>query len=848
MGQFTIQNAFNKGEISPKLHARSDISHWKGALARAVNMLTFRQGGARKRPGTVDFGPARTNDDQARLVSFVFSRDESYTLEFTGDQKCRVWSPLSGLTPVIFDIPWLPQDYRELHFSQAADKLYVYHELYPTREIRRYSASNWTIETCVFEDGPYQRVSDGNTHLSIDADGDLAIGGSATASSSYGANAAGNAFDGNPATFWEAAGYGEEWVEYFLPAPKAVNGYVIQIAPEEQNNIGAAKTYANGDPKFGDENRPQFAAPRTWRFEAWNGGAWVVLDEQFGETGWGPGERQAWKFVNKIRYDRYRLVVTARNDVQDQRERVRISALQLQGYGEDAGLVNVYLSNTTDVNFGQGFLPTDVNRQIRVVTSGIASWMQIVGYVGPTHVIAGVRGTPFARATTFPVFFLGSFSATTGYASTGCFFKERHVLAATIRQPQSIWMSRIGNYYDFGVDAPIEDDDGISFTLSDTGKIQFVAEFQTLAIGTVSAGRVLDAGDPSGALSPKSFRQSKQVVKGFSSVQPPMIENSAMCPSLYGRGIQEFKYDPASGQFSAAEISVLSEHLFNRSPVVEICTCAEPDALVWMLTREGKLISMTYDGQQELIAYNPHEIGGNGRVLSICSIPGVGGDYLWMLVKRNGQVRVEVMSLQYEGGDPKQAVYLDGARRYQGPPVSSITGIGDMEGQYVHIYGDGAMQSRLADDFSLRAAYASPGNIRTNQKVQDGKITWGDEFQPCSTITVGYPYFWGGQTLRVSFSQAGDAGLGRKHRINNVIFDVMDTLDMWAWSKTSNFEQELLRREFDDLMGDAMPLYTGTTGKTSIEGSHRDMGQIFFGSCSAHPGTIRAIMLDVTAE
>ena len=50
---YTIQQNFNKGELTPKMHARDDVAHWKGALANASNFVTTRQGAMRRRAGFV---------------------------------------------------------------------------------------------------------------------------------------------------------------------------------------------------------------------------------------------------------------------------------------------------------------------------------------------------------------------------------------------------------------------------------------------------------------------------------------------------------------------------------------------------------------------------------------------------------------------------------------------------------------------------------------------------------------------------------------------------------------------------------------------------------------------------
>ena len=74
-----LQN-FSKGEISPDLEARFDLSAYQAGLRRARNVRIMRTGGVRKRPGTRIVAEAMHSS--SRLIPFQFSYEQAYALDF----------------------------------------------------------------------------------------------------------------------------------------------------------------------------------------------------------------------------------------------------------------------------------------------------------------------------------------------------------------------------------------------------------------------------------------------------------------------------------------------------------------------------------------------------------------------------------------------------------------------------------------------------------------------------------------------------------------------------------------------------------------------------------------------
>ena len=71
---------FSKGEISPALESRFDLSAYQAGMRTALNVKIKRTGGVTKRVGTRFVAEAL--GPLARLIPFQFSNNQAYALEF----------------------------------------------------------------------------------------------------------------------------------------------------------------------------------------------------------------------------------------------------------------------------------------------------------------------------------------------------------------------------------------------------------------------------------------------------------------------------------------------------------------------------------------------------------------------------------------------------------------------------------------------------------------------------------------------------------------------------------------------------------------------------------------------
>lgn len=175
MSTKTLARSFSGGEISPEMFGRVDLTQYQTGLAEALNFLILPHGPARARKGTQFVNNAKINGKKCALVEFSFNNQQAYALEF-GDLYIR-FHTLGGTVsvasvPVEVVTPYVEADVFDLHYVQSADVLTIVHPNYPPKELKRTSATSFTLTDISFIP-------------SIAAPTGVAIGGTGTGTTSY---------------------------------------------------------------------------------------------------------------------------------------------------------------------------------------------------------------------------------------------------------------------------------------------------------------------------------------------------------------------------------------------------------------------------------------------------------------------------------------------------------------------------------------------------------------------------------------------------------------------------------------------------------------------------------------
>jgi hypothetical protein len=828
---YTHQTTFNRGELSPLLASRTDIDYWRSSTALCTNFLVLRQGGLRRRSGTIFIAEVKDSAKAVRLLPFVFNAAQAYVLEL-GDGYCRFYAGRGRIEDgSAYEIasPYGEADLFDIEQVQSADVMYIAHGDTPPQELRRNGDTDWAFAGVGFRDGPFlDNIRPARLTLSDTGHATPAKtsngSGTGVASAQYNSTTAWRAFDRDK-SFEYGTGSNNTipcWIKYDFTAgnEKVINAYALSASDRDV----ATDT------------------PSAWQVQASNDDvSWVTLDARQRETDWRSTETRNYQFENETAYRYYRINFTELND-DSSAHNVRIGESAMAENAEYADPITLTASAAAGINGDAGFEPGDVGRHIRVEDSdGQWRWFRITARTSATEVEGVLYGPPLN--TDAPVSWrIGAFSAQSGYPNAVCFYQERLCWGGTREKPVSVWASKAGDLTDHGVSAPLVDDDAISVTMlsSQVNQIRWIAEDEDILIGSAGSIRTIGAADRTSAFSANNAEQRRHTTYGSAGVTPARAGNTTIFVGRAMRNLRELLYSPEANGYVAPDLSILSSHLF-ASGIRDMAWQQDPTPILWVATGDGDLIAVTYDREQRVAGFARHRIAGpsagagHAAVESVAVIPNAAGfDDLYMVVRRtiDGSERryVEVLEREFDNGlaERQDGIFLDSCLTYSGPPVTSLTGLDHLEGESVGILADGAV---LADQTVSGGAVMLPGGVSA------------------STVHVGLRYLSRARTLPVAGAGRDGTLFGRRRKPTACFIDLMDTGDIRVGTAIGGTERPSDPEGGDAAWESAGGLKSGVwrcdmDGSWTLEGR----GQVDIETDEPLPATVRSLMFQIEGE
>lgn len=417
-------------------------------------------------------------------------------------------------------------------------------------------------------------------------------------------------------------------------------------------------------------------------------------------------------------------------------------------------------------------------------------------------------------------------NSTDGYPTCVTFFEERLCFAASPKRTQTIWMSRSGNYEDFGVSTDVVDDDACTYTLSadQVNAIRWMVSSKKLILGTSGGEWWLSGGSGSDMVTPNSVMVRRETTHGSAAVTPVIVGSIILFLQREKKTVRELSYSFESDGYVAPDLTILAEHLTRTDSIVQWAYQQSPDSIIWMIRDDGVLLGMTYQREHEVVGFHHHKT--DGRFVSVCVIAGESQEQLWSCVRRkvNGIERcyIEKMEDQFNGIDSAKAFFVDSGLSYDcDEAATQFSGLEHLEGKSVSILADGA--------------------VRPDQIVRDGSITLN---MPAKVVHAGIPYTSNLKTLRLEGGASYGTSQGQIKRISRVTVRLFESLGLMVGYDQDHLERAPFRSSADKL-GQPPALYSGDYEIKFNRGYDRD-GQIYIRQDQPLPLTVLALIPEVS--
>jgi hypothetical protein len=342
------------------------------------------------------------------------------------------------------------------------------------------------------------------------------------------------------------------------------------------------------------------------------------------------------------------------------------------------------LSSTTGVNNNQGWLTTDIGRLVHIKDGHY----KITARTSTTVVTATCVVSPSSSSSTTD-WALGAWSDTTGYPSCVSFYEQRLVFAGSEHQPQTLWFSKSGDYENMSDNyhGTVADDDAIIYTIASNqvNAIRFLSATRSLIVGTVGGEFSVSGGGTDDPVTPTNILIKKQSNHGCANLDAIPVGNVTLFLQRAKRKIRELAYNFDVDGYVAPDMTILAEHI-SESGIKSMSYQQEPNQVIWCVREDGKLIGLTYQREQQVVAWHQHIFGGAfGTGIAVCesiaTIPTDNKEYqTWVIVKRtiNGVTRryVEYINqFDFDEDDNTDFNFLDSQLSYSGATTTLNTTI-----------------------------------------------------------------------------------------------------------------------------------------------------------------------------
>jgi hypothetical protein len=607
------QRSFSGGELTPSLYGRIGLEKYRSGLRTMRNFYTKKHGGATNRPGTKYIGLASYAEKNTRLIPFKFSDTTTYMIEL-GSHYARF----------IRDDGYVTEDaYTILGIASTTN---------PEIEVTDHGfiKGDWvylsSLEGMVELEGrtvSVSRVIDSNNFEVV------AI--------------APNEYHTPSDVSIDATDYTE-----FVPG----TGTAARIYTLSMEDIGL-----NENDEFGTEDNNDNGWDHTHLFDLRFVQSGDVMT--FASSSYQPRELtrladDSWTI------DNISFIPTTSTP----------SELNVAGAGSGTGNEYWYQVTAYDDELKEESLPiremfyngNDANSNAHTLTwtkvpgietyyvyrerSGTAGFMATVTTQGTFETVSYVNNSAIGAVedyTDTPPTGRDPFDEASEYPHAVTYIQQRLSFGGSASYPERIHMSRSGRYKNFSTTIPTQDDDAIDFTLVGrvNNSIEHMLDLGRMIVFT-SGGEWSIGGDAAGNIKPEDINARQQTYNGSGDVPPLVINDTAVYLQERGSIVRDLQYNFNTDGYTGDDLSIFSSHLFENYEIIEWDYEQVPDSIIWAVRNDGKLLSLTYNRAQDMLAWSRHDfvtgmpdVDGSVKSLGVIPDPDGNEDALYLIINRS---------------------------------------------------------------------------------------------------------------------------------------------------------------------------------------------------------------------
>lgn len=778
----------NSGKIAPVMEGRTDVQIYPYSCRETKNAIPLVYGSNKNRGGSAFVSAVKNSANKTALIPFKVGENVAYQIEI-GDEYLRFYKDreliLDDGEPYELETSYQVEDIfdanglLQIDYQQSGDVLYLVHDKYPPMKLSRYGDTNWVLSALDLQGGPWQNM---NTEkgVKIKSSADTGIATLTVLGAS-------------------------DYVETINIPPMYRDVDDVPQRADVTVSVGNT-TVATGDRNSFVLNQGQYAlCDYVKNILEVNGTGFSCEIIEEDNTHKLKIKSNTTSYANQtltvqIYYKWGGIFEETKTSTSDFGAVIENERPPIFTYDMIGQLIRLRTANSGSIDVWYAGMTVSVDMIVRsdgnfykAETSGTAgnikpthtegtesdgkvfwtylhsgyAWGKIVSYINsytvkaefktvlPSDVVSG--GTDRWE--------IGLNGADGIWPSSVCFFKDRLALGLNATKGPQVCFSCSGDYENFSdmTAGEVLATNAITLPiLLDLNKIQWLCAQDNLFVGTEGGIVAVKAMTSSEVFGPDNITYDNISSVGACKIKPIRIGDDILYLGRLAKDIYAIQYNWETDSYAPDEVSLLAYDLLEEG-ISGWALQYEPNRIIWLVRKDGKLLGLTYNKKQSVRAFHLHETDGQFESVSCIPAPDGTQDEVYFVAKRIVNSNTVRYVEYFKNGLPlsiasgltvaqkleyliKNAWFLDCAKKYTfAEATDAITGLTHLEGKTVAVLAD--------------------GNVQESKTVASGAITLDSA---AKLVLVGLPYETIIEPMPLNIDING-TGQARSQRINQII-------------------------------------------------------------------------------
>lgn len=684
-----IQPSFAKGELSPELFGRVDVSAYAIGLAKASNAIVHTYGGVSRRPGTKFIGPCKNHDAAVRLIPFQFKTTDQYVLEF-GDEYMRVIRNGAYVTEGSKNITDITEadpgvvtaashgfsDGDVVFISGVGGMLEVNNGFYKVASSTTHTfelthvVSDADIDTSGFASytsgGTVARVFEITTPYDVTDVFEIKYSQSADVMTLTHKDYPPKELTRTGHTSWTLSDLD---IGSSVAIPTNIGGTVHTAGSETERYV-----VTQIDLETGEESLPGLSSSSvnistittgttttvtTSTNHGFSSGDEIFLDDIGGDL------------ETVLKGNRYYITVSSNTvfTIQDV-DGNDIDTSGLTGGSVGGKSIPCYHKFTSAATSPDNTITWNGVQGAR--RYAIYRREGVYGLIGESESTSFHDDNIIADTSEVPPVGRNPFRTDDDYPGAVGFYEQRRVFGGSVDNPDTSEFSQPGRISNFDRAQPSRDSDAITATLTSAqvNEIRHFVTLRELLVMTSGSEWSIGAGSDN-FFGPSTIRQERASNWGSSHVRPITIGNTVLYVTDDEKIVRSLGYSFQSDNFQSTNLTVFSPHLIRAYTLTDWAMARNPENRVYIIRSDGECLTLAFDQEQEVVAWTTMSTAGDFESVATLRKEGDDGeDVVYFCVRRtiNGNtVRyIESMS-QRDWDEVEDCYYVDAGASYDSP-------------------------------------------------------------------------------------------------------------------------------------------------------------------------------------